>query len=92
MELAKQVHQSLHHVHAILTKAAESTHTYPLGKMLQLKLRSKCGFVQLNRDLLSGPFPHSPLQLIVRRRVFGSDVGQLAEDLRSVDGEAGQQD
>lgn len=32
------------------------------------------------------------MQLIIRRRVLGSDVGELAEDLRSVDGEAGQQD
>lgn len=32
------------------------------------------------------------MQLIIRGRVFGSDAGQLAKDLRSVDGEAGQQD
>lgn len=35
---------------------------------------------------------HSPLQLIVRRRVLGSDIGQFSEDLCAVDGKAGQQD
>lgn len=35
---------------------------------------------------------HLPLQLVVRRRVFGGDVGQVSEDLGAVDGEAGQQD
>lgn len=35
---------------------------------------------------------HSPLQLIVRWRVFGSDIGQFSKDLCAVDGKAGQQD
>lgn len=35
---------------------------------------------------------HSPLQLIVRRRVLGSDVSQFSKDLGAVDGEAGEQD
>jgi len=32
------------------------------------------------------------LQLVVGRRVLGGDVGQVSEDVRAVDGEAGQQD
>lgn len=35
---------------------------------------------------------HLPLQLIIRWRVLGGDVGQVSEDLGAVDGEAGQQD
>lgn len=42
--------------------------------------------------ILSRESPHAPLQLIICRRVLSGDVGQLAKDLRSVDGEAGQQD
>lgn len=42
---------------------------------------------------LPSPSPcHSPLQLIVRRRVLGGDVGQVSEYLGTVDGEAGEQD
>lgn len=33
----------------------------------------------------------SPLQLVVGRRVLGGDVGQVAEDLAAVDGQAGEQ-
>lgn len=42
---------------------------------------------------VSSPFCcHSPLQLIIRRRVLGCDIGQVPEDLGTVDGEAGEQD
>lgn len=40
---------------------------------------------------LNNLFAHSPVQLIVRRRVLGSDIGQLSKDLGTVDGEAGEQ-
>lgn len=43
--------------------------------------------------LSTPPNPHnSPLQLVVGRRVLGGDVGQVSEDLSTVDGEAGEQD
>lgn len=35
---------------------------------------------------------HSPLQLVIRWRVLGCDIGQVSEDLGTVDGEAGEQD
>ena len=35
---------------------------------------------------------HSPLQLVIGRCVFVSDVGQVAQDLSAVDGQTGQQD
>lgn len=34
----------------------------------------------------------SPLQLVIGRRVLVGDVGQVSQDLRAVDGQAGEQD
>lgn len=82
-----------------LASTLSSSLVFLMASTQQLKLPRKHCFLQLTMNsppsLMPSPpepFPHSPLQLIICRSVFGSNARQLAKDLRSVDSEAGEQD